>query len=210
VSVWAIVVAGGTGERFGRPKQFVPLGGKPVVAWSIAACRPAADGVVVVLPTGHLEMSHGADVVVAGGTSRSASVRNGLRAVPQDATVVIIHDAARPLASPSLFDAVVRALRDPTVGGALCGIPVTDTLKRVEKDTVVATLDRSELIAAQTPQAFRTEVLRVAHEGEPDATDDAALVEAMGATLRVVPGDARNLKLTTPEDLHYFEHLVNS
>jgi 2-C-methyl-D-erythritol 4-phosphate cytidylyltransferase len=208
VSVWAIVVAGGEGRRFGTPKQFADLHGRPVVAWSVAAARSCADGVVVVLPPERLDEAFGADTAVAGGASRSASVRRGLAAVPTDAEIVVVHDAARPLASPALFAAVLAALEDPAVAGALPGLAVADTLKRVVDDTVVETVDRSALIAVQTPQAFRADVLRSAHAGDPQATDDAALVEAGGATVRVVPGETQNLKLTTPQDLRYCEHLL--
>ena len=110
--VWAVVVAAGSGDRFGQPKQFALLAGRPVVEWSVAACRPAVAGVVLVLPEGRLDRTYGADRVVAGGPSRSASVRNGLAAVPADAGVVVVHDAARPLAGPALFMSVVAALND--------------------------------------------------------------------------------------------------
>jgi 2-C-methyl-D-erythritol 4-phosphate cytidylyltransferase len=208
--VWAVVVAAGSGARFGRKKQFELLGGRPVVEWSVAACRTYALGVVVVLPEGELTDDFGADAVVAGGPTRSASVRHGLAAVPADVEVVIVHDAARPLAAPSLFAAVLEALGEPGVAGALCAVPVSDTLKRVAGDpaVVVATVDRRELWAVQTPQAFRADVLRRAHAGGDEATDDAALVEALGATVRVVPGDTANLKLTTPEDLARAELLL--
>lgn len=208
--VWALVVAGGSGTRFGRPKQFALLAGRPVVAWSVAACRPAATGVVLVLPEGRLDRDFGADAVVAGGPTRSASVRNGLAAVPPDAAVVVVHDAARPLAGPALFLSVLAALDDPSVAGAVCAVPVTDTLKRVDRATgaVAGTVDRGDLVAVQTPQAFRAGILRRAHAGDDDATDDAALVEGLGATVRAVPGDPRNVKLTTPADLAFAEHLL--
>jgi 2-C-methyl-D-erythritol 4-phosphate cytidylyltransferase len=208
--VWAVVVAGGSGTRFGRPKQFALLAGRPVVAWSVAACRPAAAGVVVVLPEGSLDRDFGADAVVAGGPTRSASVRHGLAAVPDDAALVVVHDAARPLAGPALFLSVLAALDDPSVAGAVCAVPVADTLKRVHRATgdVAGTVDRAHLVAVQTPQAFRAGILRRAHAAGDDATDDAALVEALGATVRAVPGDPRNLKLTTPADLALAEHLL--
>jgi 2-C-methyl-D-erythritol 4-phosphate cytidylyltransferase len=208
--VWAVVVAGGSGTRFGRPKQFALLAGRPVVAWSVAACRPAAAGVVLVLPEGSLDRDFGADAVVAGGPTRSASVRNGLAAVPPDAAVVVVHDAARPLAGPALFLSVLAALDDPSVAGAVCAVPVTDTLKRVDRATgaVAGTVDRGDLVAVQTPQAFRAGILRRAHAGGDDATDDAVLVEGLGATVRAVPGDPRNVKLTTPADLAFAEHLL--
>jgi 2-C-methyl-D-erythritol 4-phosphate cytidylyltransferase len=216
--VWGIVVAGGAGNRFGSPKQFAMLAGRPVVAWSVAAAREALGHVVVVLPSGRTGDSFGADVVVVGGPSRSASVRNGLAAVPAEARVIVVHDAARPLAAPDLFRAVVRALQMPGVGGAICAVPVNDTLKRVDRPLVASgadvsaleTLDRDTLVSVQTPQAFDADVLRRAHAAAGEAPDDAALVEATGATVRVVPGDPRNLKVTSPSDLALVQHLLGS
>jgi 2-C-methyl-D-erythritol 4-phosphate cytidylyltransferase len=127
-------------------------------------------------------------------------VRSGLAAVPRDAQIVVVHDAARPLASPALFAAVVDAVRH----GADCavpGVPVSDTIKRVVGDRVVTTVPRDGLVAVQTPQAFRSEALRAAHAAGGDATDDAALVEQSGGVVVVVPGDPRNIKVTTERDL---------
>ncbi len=215
--VWAVVVAGGSGARFGTHKQFAQLGDRTVVEWSVQAARSRCGGVVVVVPPGHEGSDFGADVVVAGGTTRSASVRNGLGAVPLEAEIVVIHDAARPMADVVLFDAVVAALSDPLIAGAVCGVPVSDTIKRVAprhsgtdvRSIVVETVARGDLIAVQTPQAFRADVLRRAHADGAIATDDAALVEALGEIVRVVPGDVRNVKLTTQSDLSYAEHLMN-
>lgn len=219
-TAWAVVVAGGSGSRFGGPKQFALLGGRPVVEWAVEACRPACQGVVLVLPADpepHTERRFGADVVVAGGPTRSASVRRGLEAVPPEADVVVVHDAARPFAAPELFRAVLTALTEEgpdgrPPGGAVCAVAVADTLKRVDPEggTVTGTLDRTTLVAVQTPQAFPAAVLRQAHAGGGEATDDAALVEALGATVRVVPGDPRNVKLTTPADLAFAEHLLGA
>jgi 2-C-methyl-D-erythritol 4-phosphate cytidylyltransferase len=222
--VWSIVVAGGTGRRFGRFKQFALLGGRPIVQWAVEACRPFSDGVVLVVPAeaaddAEAEAAGGgvpqqsADTVVPGGPTRSESVRHGLAAVPADAEVVVVHDAARPLATPRLFDAVIAAVRDGGADGAVPGLPVNDTIKEVDgAQTVKATLERSALVAVQTPQAFSADVLRRAHERATAlgilATDDAALVEALGATVRVVPGEPGNLKITTPEDLRAAEHLL--
>ena len=138
---------------------------------------------------------------------RAASVRSGLAAVPSSADVVVVHDAARPLASPELFQAVVSAVADGA-DGAVPGMPVVDTIKRVRGACVLDTLDRSELVAVQTPQAFRAEVLRRAHDDDPDATDDAGLLEALGARVVVVPGERHNLKLTSAEDLDTAERWV--
>jgi len=117
-----------------------------------------------------------------------------------DADVVVVHDAARPLASRELFRAVVEAVV-AGADGAIPGLAVADTVKRVRGGRVVETLDRSELVAVQTPQAFRAEALRRAHAGAPEATDDAGLLEALGLSVVVVPGEYRNLKLTSPDDL---------
>lgn len=201
--VWAIVVAAGEGRRFGQPKQFAMLGGRPVIEWSVEASRSVARGVVAVVPESFIGgpgIGKGADRVIAGGASRASSVRRGLAAVPDSAAVVVVHDAARPLASRALFRAVVAAVVDGA-DGAIPGVAVVDTIKRVRGGRVVETLDRSELVAVQTPQAFRAELLRRAHDGEPEATDDAGLLEALGSLVVVVPGEYHNLKLTSPDDL---------
>ncbi len=210
--VWSIVVAGGSGRRFGRLKQFSTLGGRPVLEWAVAACRPSSSGVVLVIPSDLDDVdSYGADAVVAGGATRADSVRCGMAAVPVDADVIVVHDAARPLASAALFDAVIGAVTNDGADGAVPGVPLSDTIKAVdETGRVTSTLDRSALVAVQTPQAFRAGVLRRAHEhGGSGATDDAVLVEALGGTVRVVPGDVGNLKITAPEDLRTAERLLS-
>ena len=203
--VAAIVVAAGTGKRFGDRKQFWDLGGQTVAARAVAASRTVADRVVLVAPADALGERHGADVVVAGGSTRSASVRAGLAAIDADAEVIVVHDAARPLASPSLFRAVLAALgASPEVSGAIPGLPVPDTLKLLAPGpsrVVASTLDRASVVAVQTPQAFTATALRRAHAGGADATDDAALVEAVGGRVVVVDGDPKNRKLTTRDDL---------
>lgn len=202
--VWAIVVAGGMGSRFSDavPKQFLDLGGLRVIDWALAATAAACDGVVAVLPAAQLDATLPAGIAaVAGGVTRSASVRAGLAAVPGDAGVIVVHDAARPLADPVLFERVIAAVRDGA-DGAVPGVPVPDTVKRVDASgTVIETLDRPALRAIQTPQAFAPAVLRRAHAGGGDATDDAALVEAAGGRVVVVEGDPTNLKVTGPDDL---------
>jgi 2-C-methyl-D-erythritol 4-phosphate cytidylyltransferase len=213
--VWSIVVAGGAGRRFGEPKQFSSLGGRPVVAHAVQACRDASDGVVLVLPaeTGR-DDSFGADAVVAGGATRADSVRSGLAAVPPEAEVIVVHDAARPLAPPELFAAVLAALGEPEVDGVVPGLVPSDTIKVVDEAmNVTSTLERATLMAVQTPQAFRAGVLRRAHEeaggaSGSAATDDAMLVEGAGGRVRVVPGHADNVKITTPEDLARAERLL--
>lgn len=221
-STWAIVVGGGSGERFGELKQFTSLRGRPLVEWSVSACRGTCAGVVLVLPFGHTQ-SYGADIVVAGGKSRSESVRAGLSQVPQDVEYIVIHDAVRPFASELLFEAVLNALDAPSVAGAVdvagavCAIGVIDTVKEVDHapsgagkiSRVVRTLDRGRLVCVQTPQAFRASVLREAHGSRVEATDDASLLEWLGYEVRVVPGDPNNLKITTPQDLQYAEYLLD-
>ena len=207
-----MVVAGGTGSRFGSQKQFLPLHGKPVVAWSVAAARTVADGIVVVVPGGSASSPAGedvgADLIVTGGPTRSHSVRAGLAAVPAEASVIIVHDAARPLASAALFASVVEALAEDGVEGAIPVLPLTDTVKRAADGRVSSTVDREGMVSVQTPQAFVAASLRAAHAEGGEATDDAGLLEALGATVRTVPGEPQNFKLTHPEDLVMAQALV--
>ena len=201
MSVWAIVVAAGSGSRFGGPKQFEELEGRRVVDWALAASRSVADGVVLVVPDDHLDdEAPAADAVVTGGATRSHSVRAGLAVVPADADVVVVHDAARPFAAPALFEAVVAAVR-AGADGAVPAVAVADTIKRVAGVEVLATLERAELVAVQTPQAFTAAALHRAHADGAEATDDAALVEASGGRVVVVPGDPANTKITLRSDL---------
>jgi 2-C-methyl-D-erythritol 4-phosphate cytidylyltransferase len=219
------VVAGGSGRRFGGPKQFLQLGDRPVAAWSVEAARSVADGVVVVVradapgdPGDARAPEHvpeqgtdlGADVTVVGGPSRADSVRAGLAAVPVDATIIVVHDAARPLAGADLFAAVVAAAKAEGTDGVIPVLPVSDTLKRTSQGVVLSTVERDGLVTVQTPQAFDAQALRAAHRSGGDATDDAGLLEAVGATVRTVPGDPRNLKITRPEDLELAEALMRA
>lgn len=199
--VWAVVVAAGSGSRFGGVKQYEELDGRRVLDWSVAAAAGVAEGVVLVVPPDRVtDAEDGVDAVVAGGETRPSSVRAGLAAVPPSAVVIVVHDAARPLAAPELFDAVVDAV-EGGADAAVPGIPLTDTVKRVAGDRVVETVDRTGLVAVQTPQAFRAEVLRAAHAGGGEGTDDASLVERAGGTVVVVAGDVRNIKVTHRDDL---------
>jgi 2-C-methyl-D-erythritol 4-phosphate cytidylyltransferase len=198
-TVWTVVVGGGNGQRFGKQKQYELIGDRRVIDHSKAVAEQMSDGVVVVVPASDAV----AERAIAGGNSRSASVRAGLAAVPDDATIVCVHDAARPLASPAVYERVIAAVA-AGADAAVPGIPVADTIKVVEANgTVVATPDRSTLVAVQTPQAFRASVLRAAHAGGGDATDDAALIEQAGGTVVVVEGDHLNRKITLPDDLEW-------
>ena len=189
-----IVVAGGSGSRFGVPKQFETVAGARLVDRAVDAVTAACDDVVLVLPAGVAWDGRPVGATVPGGS------RAGLDAVAGSAAVVVVHDAARPLAPKALFDAVIDAVR-AGADAAVPGLPISDTVKRVDGDHVVETIARDELVAVQTPQAFRTDALRAAHTASGEATDDAALVEAAGGRVVVVPGDPRNLKITTPADL---------
>lgn len=204
MQVWVIVVAAGSGTRFGGAKQYERLGDRRVLDWSLAAANAVADGVVLVVPPSRADRREpGADTCVVGGTTRSASVRAGLAAVPGDADVIVVHDAARPLAEPGLFEAVVAAVRNGP-DAALPGVPIADTVRWRDGGTV----DRDRLVAVQTPQAFRAEALRAAHAGHDDASDDVSLVEAAGGKVVVVAGDPRNRKITDPVDLAFAESLL--
>jgi 2-C-methyl-D-erythritol 4-phosphate cytidylyltransferase len=214
MSVWAILVAAGRGERLGldRPKAFANLGDEPLLAESLRrleAC-PWIDAIVLVAPPGWEEPAillaeeEGCGKVracVTGGDERSDSVRAGLAEVAEDALVILVHDAARPLVTDDVVERVLAPLSDGW-DGAVPGLPVGDTLKRVAADGGVAeTVVRDGLWAVQTPQAFVAAALRRAHSNGSDATDDAGLVESAGGRIKVVEGDARLVKVTTAADL---------
>ena len=202
-AVWVIVVAAGSGARFGGAKQYEPLAGRRVLDWSLDAARSCADGVVLVVGDG-APVDEPADRVVTGGATRAQSVRAGLEAVPDDAAIVLVHDAARPLASPALFEATVAAVR-AGADAVVPGVTPVDTMRSVDGGVI----DRDLLVAVQTPQGFGASVLRAAHAGHGDATDDAGLVEAIGGSVTVIEGEPANRKITTPEDLLIAEALLD-
>lgn len=201
MTTWGIVVAAGSGTRFGQPKHDIEIGG--VSMWQRACSDLEAGGVEKVVVVGDVPSG------VAGGARRQDSVAAGLAQVPRGVRFVLVHDAARPLAGPDLARAVIERLRRDDVDGVVPALPVRDTVKRVRGDRVVATVDRSDLAAVQTPQGFRTDFLRAAHEQvSDDVTDDAQMVEMMGGVVVTVPGSVRNLKVTLPEDLRVAEALL--
>ncbi len=212
MTAWTIVVAAGSGARFGGAKQFAALRGATVLDRSVATALRCSDGVVVALAAeGEATWTPPVATVrrVVGGATRSESVRAALAAVPGDADVVVVHDAARPLASPLLFAAVIAAVR----AGADAAVPaldISDTIKRVADGVVVETVPRAGLVAVQTPQAFRAAALRDAHARGGDDTDDAALVEQAGGRVVVVAGESRNLKITVPGDLEMAAALLDA
>lgn len=209
-AVWTIVVAAGVGTRFGAPKQFMELAGRRVVDRSVATAARHSDGVVVVTPpepvpgVEPLEVPPGATVrEVTGAETRGGSVRRGLGAVPDDAAIILVHDAARPLAGDRIFERVIDAVR-AGADAVTPAVPVTDTLRRRRGGVV----DRNEVVAVQTPQGFRAAVLRAAHASGRDATDDVTVVEDAGGSVVIVDGDRRNIKLTTPLDLDVAARLL--
>jgi len=212
--VAVVVPAGGIGARLGSrtPKQFLPLGRAPILAVTLGHFRrhPRVGAIVVAAPATHVVrtrrvLGRGGTplTVVVGGTTRQESVWAGVQAVPAWAAVILVHDAVRPFVTRALIDTLVAAAeRD---GAAVCGLPVTETVKRVRDGRVEATLDRGGLWSVQTPQAFRAPILREAHDkARRDGfvgTDDAMLVERLGHPVRMVPGLADNVKITTADDL---------
>jgi 2-C-methyl-D-erythritol 4-phosphate cytidylyltransferase len=214
--VAVVLPAGGAGRRLGArtPKQFLTIGGVPIVALTARqfARHPAVAELIVVAPvalvarTRALLARHVARarlVVVPGGAERQESVGEGLRAVSAGARIVVVHDAVRPFVTRAVIDATVAAARE--TGAAICALPISETIKRVRDGVVEGTVDRAGLWAVQTPQAFRAELLREAHDkARRDGflgTDEAMLVERLGHPVRVVRGYEGNVKITTPGDL---------
>jgi 2-C-methyl-D-erythritol 4-phosphate cytidylyltransferase len=224
--IWgAVIVAAGRGSRFGRPKQLVELGGKPMLAWSIEvfASMPEISDVAIVTEREFIEdvqrvatglVRSASLVVVAGGVDRQASAANGIAALPQHCAGILIHDGARPFVRPSDVRAGMRAVR-PGVA-ALLAAPVVDTIKVVDdRGKVVRTLDRASLWAAQTPQFATARDMRAAHAEAvnhdwPRATDDAALLERHGIDVVVVESPVENVKVTHPADLQRAEAIAQT
>lgn len=214
-TTWAILVAAGSGERLGaeRPKAFVAMGDRVLLAESLERLDTSEwiDAVVVAVPVDWEDaaialaeeiVASKVAAVVAGGATRAESVRAALAQVPDEALVVIVHDAARPLVDDAVIERVILPLGEG-FDGVVPALPLADTVKRVERGLVVETLDRSDLVSVQTPQAFTASALRAAYAGEHPvaATDCASLVEGRGGRIRVVEGDVRLLKITTKADL---------
>ena len=216
VDVCALVPAGGTGTRLGHrvPKQFLLVAGEPIIVTTVRRLRehPGMSGVIVAAPEAYVARTRrlmkiaaprARIAVLVGGATRQESVWRALQATPATAEIVVVHDAVRPFITRALLQAVVTAAVE--AGAAICALPVTETLKRVGDGLVEETVDRTGLWSVQTPQAFRAALLREAHDkARRDGivgTDDAMLVERLGHRVRVVPGLAANVKITTPDDL---------
>ena len=211
-----MIAAAGSGERLGAggPKAFVELAGRSLLDWSLDAFREAAliKEIVVAVPPGHEDAVTDRGVVaVAGGAHRSESVAKAVELCGEE--IVVVHDAARPLATPALVNAVVdRLASDEAAAGVIAAAPVTDTIKQADRaGQVERTLDRDVLWAVQTPQAFRADALREAlsdADSLPDATDDAMLVERQGGRVLIQASPPENIKVTTPFDLRVAELLL--
>ena len=210
-----VIVAGGSGSRMGRPKQLLPLCGKPILVHTIEAFKqvPFVRQIVVVTPEQNrpvVEKYFSGLTFVNPGPTRLESVKNGVACVDSAAQIVAVHDGARPLVNPAHITACLEAAQ--TYGAAVLAVPVKDTVKIGKEDFVGQTLDRNTLWAAQTPQAYQREILQRALEkfgAEKDATDESQLVERMGVKVRLVKADYKNNKITTPEDLIFAEALMN-
>lgn len=206
----AIIAAAGSGERLGAktPKAFVQLAGRTLIEHAFASLSPLVDEVVIAAPVDYEEKTRAlfgeSAKVVTGGATRSASISNALELISPDIEFILVHDAARALASTSLAGRVIASLRDGEVA-VIPALPVVDTIKSINSDGYVTlTPDRTYLRAVQTPQGFTRQILNRAHQDSqrnPDATDDAALVESLGEKVKVIEGEVRALKITTSEDL---------
>lgn len=217
---WAILVAAGLGDRLGgdRPKAFAKLGGRVLLAESLERLDRSdwVDSIVIVAPEGWEEpaillaeelSASKAVASVTGGATRADSVRAGLAEVPEEAVVVLVHDAARPVLPEEVIERVISALEG--WDGAVPALPIADTVKRAGPEgAVMETIDRSDLYAVQTPQAFAVDVLRRALSGSGDDTDCASFVEAAGGRVRLVEGDRRLVKITDAADLTFVESLL--
>ena len=204
---WAIVLAAGSGSRFGGAKQFTAVAGQRLVDLAVRSATSACDHVVLVVPSGHRWDGPPVDVVVPGGSDRPASVRCGLAAIPTTAEVIVVHQAANPMASPAMFTALIAAVR-AGAPAAVPGLRPSDVVRRAVDGLAGELLGRDELILVQTPAAFQGQVLRAAHALAVPAQEDTALVSAAGYPIHLVPGDPRNIHVTTPEDLELVRALL--
>ena len=199
MTVWAVLLAAGSGRRLGTQKQFLDVGGQRAVDRVVRTASRVVDGVVLVLPDGTPWDGPAVDAVAVGGSSRSDSVRAGLALVPADADLVVIHDAAHPLASEDLIRAVIAGV-GAGVDGAVSVLPMTQVVHQVEDGTVVEVLPKQRQVLAQSPTAFRAGVLRQAHADHPETVEDVGLVVSRGGRVAVVAGDPLNLHITTVEE----------
>ncbi len=218
MKVAAIIVAAGKGQRFGAPKQFALLAGRPVVDWTIKAFaeHPQINELIIVLP----DESQAEEIktrwpkikaVVKGGRQRQDSVSLGLEAVSLEMEIVLVHDGVRPLVTAELISRIIETVEKE--GAAVPAVPIEDTVKIVNGDFIIRTLNRERLIRVQTPQGFRKSLLeRAFHQAKKDGyygPDEASLIERIGGRIKIIPGETKNIKITTPEDLKLAEVWIN-
>ena len=208
-----IIAAGGSGKRMGKKKQFLPLAGKAVVEWAVLAFRSVKEikEIILVVNPEDIEQAKRLNVkVTASGAERQDSVSNGLKLVSPDCDIVLIHDGARPLITADLIKKAIKEAE--RYGACVVGVPVKDTIKRVGDDLFIkCTVDRSVLWQAQTPQAFKYEIItRALAKRKKKATDDSKLVEDLGIKVKMLLGSYENIKITTPEDLLIAETILRS
>ncbi len=225
MSTYALVLAGGNGRRMGAEgnKVFLPLGGIPAIVRAIVPFSALCQGIVVVAQPNEIALMRETlrafgiekivQAIVAGGEDRQASVANGLRALPEDAGLVLVHDGARALVTEAVIRRVIDSVQEH--GSGIASLPVTDTIKRASPlGEVKETLDREALFAMQTPQGFRVSLLKEAHAKADEtgyrATDDAALLEYAGMPVWLCQGDRENIKLTTPMDITLAEMILGA
>lgn len=218
MKVAAIIVAAGTGRRFGTAKQFALLAGRPVVDWAIEtlARHSQINELIIVLP----DESRAAEIksrwpkvkaIVKGGEQRQDSVSRGLEAVSPEMEIVLVHDGVRPLVTAELISRIIEAAGKE--GAAVPAVPIEDTVKMIDGEFIAGTINREQLVRVQTPQGFRKNLLQRAicqakKEGYY-ASDEASLIERMGGRVKIVPGDTKNIKITTPQDLRVAEVWIN-
>jgi len=213
----AIITAAGQGKRMGRPKQFIKIAGRPMLWWTLSVFQKtkAIDEIILVINAEEKNQTKGFKFskikkVVAGGGERQDSVNNGLKALPENTEIVVIHDGARPLVTAGMIEAAIHQAKKH--GAAVVGVPVKDTIKLVnpKPGTVIRTLSRDRVWAAQTPQVFKRGLIMRAYQkyGKQKVTDDAMLVEKMGKPVKMLMGSYLNLKITTPDDLLLAEALL--
>jgi 2-C-methyl-D-erythritol 4-phosphate cytidylyltransferase len=207
--VWAIVLAGGSGTRFGSFKQFAEVGPGRLVDLAVNAAAAVCKRIVLVLPTGVAWDGAHVEQVVPGGADRAASVRNALAAITDEDGIVVVHQAANPLARPELIRRLATVIAEGVP--AVCpGLRPADVVRRVEGQRAGEVVGRDELVLVQTPAAFRLDVLRQAHEAGGRAVEDTALVSACGHEVRVIEGDPRNVHVASPSDLEIVRALASA
>lgn len=206
---WAIVLAAGSGDRFGSRKQFVSAQGRRLVDLAVERALAACDHVVLVLPPGEQWTGEPVDRIAQGGVDRRSSVGSGLAVIPDTSGIVVVHQAANPLASVETFEELITTI-ESGAPAAFPGLRPADLVRTVEGEVAGAVVGRDELVLVQTPAAFRIEVLREAHAVGVESVEDTALVSALGYEVRIVPGDPRNIHVATPEDLELVAALLRS